>query len=153
MFEGGCIRHMDELKRYMHLDYGPCGIPGPTEPVIYEDNFIRSKVEIPRKCDRCRFLFNHSIHGFTCKKDAEKWGSCYRGLDWGAWNPDRVYFNLPHSKVTTKALADAAHENNLGAFVMEYRRTNPGISIQEAREDFAHFRELIQRQGKGDVSL
>ncbi|HEY1050075.1 MAG TPA: hypothetical protein VGE39_09985 [Prosthecobacter sp.] len=137
----------------MYLDYGPCGISGPTDPVVYEDNFIRSKVEVPRKCSRCRFLFHDRIHGFACKKDTEKWGQFYRGLDWGAWRPDRVNFNLPHPKVTTRVLVDAAHENNLGAFVVEYRRTNPGTSIQEAREDFARFRQLIQGRVEGDAAL
>jgi len=135
---------MDKLQRYMHLDYGPCGIPGPTDPVIYEDPFIRSKVEIPRKCSRCRFLFNDNIYGFTCKKDAEKWGDCHRGLDWGAWRPDRVYFNLPHPKITTKALVDAVYGNGVIAFVKEYRRVNPGTPIQEVRDDFSTFRKYIQ---------
>jgi hypothetical protein len=74
----------------MHLDFGPCGIAGPTDPVIYEDKFIFAKVEIPRKCVRCRFLFHDSIYGFTCRKDSEKWGGCYRGLDWGAWHSRQV---------------------------------------------------------------
>lgn len=135
---------MEKLNRYMHLDYGPCGIHGPTDPVIYEDKFIRSKVEIPRKCSKCPFLFHDSIYGFTCRKDSEKWGKCYRGLDWGQWRPDQIYFDLPFPKITTKAFSDAAHENDLGAFVIEYRRVNPGVSLQEARIDFAQLRTLIE---------
>jgi hypothetical protein len=134
---------MDRLKRYMHLDYGPCGISGPTDPVIYEDQFIRAKVEIPRKCARCPFLFHHNIYGLTCRKDAEKWGGCHRGLDWNAWKPDRVYFNLPHPQITTQALVDAVYVDDLIAFVKEYRRVNPGTPIQEIREDFSTFRKYI----------
>ncbi|GEP45953.1 hypothetical protein [Brevifollis gellanilyticus] len=140
---------MDKLNRYMHLDFGPCGIHGPTDPVVYEDRYIRAKVEIPRKCLRCCFLFNDIIHGFSCRKDAEKWGDCYRGLDWGQWQPDRIFFDLPHPKVTTKALADAAHVNDLKAFVIEYRRANPGLSMDEARRDFARIRELISSGAEG----
>lgn len=152
-FEGECLRHLDELQRYMHLDYGPCGIPGPTDPVVYEDNFVRSKVEIPRKCAGCGFLFNDSTYGFTCKKNAEKWGGFYRGLDWGSWRPDRLYFNLPYPKKTTQVLTDAAHEDKLAAFVIEYRKINSGTSIQEARADFDRLRKLILEWNQGGVSL
>jgi len=141
---------MEKLNRYMHLDYGPCGINGPTDPVVYEDQFVRSKVEIPRKCSTCGFLFNDRIYGFSCRKDPEKWGRMYRGLDWGQWQPDRLYFDLPYPKITTKVLADAAHDNDLKAFVIEYRRVNPGLSMDEARQDFARIRGLIAGQSEGD---
>jgi hypothetical protein len=146
MFEGGCTRYFDKVQHYMHLDFGPCGIDGPTDPVIYEDEFIRSKVEIPRKCRRCRFLFHDYIHGFTCSKDPEKWGYCYRGLDWGAWSPERIYFQLPSPKLTTKVLSDSVYDNNLAVFIIEYRRINPDISMAEARDDFAGLRELVAQQ-------
>ena len=102
-------------------------------------------MEVPRKCSRCRFLFHDSIYGLTCRKDAEKWGGCYRGLDWGAWRPDRVYFDLPHLKVSSQALMDHAHSNDLGQFVLEHRRLNPDLSLAEARADFARLRQLIDQ--------
>src|SRR5262249_6630601 len=74
LFEGSCVRYSDEVQPYRHLDHGYCGIPGPTDPVIYEDSFIVSKVEIPRKCLRCAFLEFSRIRGFGCRKDAEIWG-------------------------------------------------------------------------------
>lgn len=148
MFEGECKRSMNEVQRYLHLDYGPCGIDGPTDPVTYEDQFVRSKVEIPRKCSRCRFLFHDSIYGFECRKDEQKWGNCYRGLDWGAWSPDRIYLDLPHPKRTTKALVDYAYDENLVGFISEYRKINPGVSIAQARDDFARFRELITQRAQ-----
>lgn len=144
-FEGSCTRFMDEVQRYMHLDFGPCGIPGPTDPVAYEDEFITSKVEIPRKCAKCPFLFTDRIYGFNCRKDTEKWGDCYRGLDWGSWSPDTIYLQLPVPKVTTKELARFARENDLVSFVREHRRVNPALSLEEARADFARFRELLAR--------
>lgn len=143
------MRFMDKLQRYMHLDYGPCGISGPTNPVIYEDRFVRSKVEIPKKCARCHFLFHDNIYGFTCRKDAEKWGNCHRGLDWGAWRPDRIYFDLPYPKITTKALVDAVHEDDVIAFVKEYRRVNPGTSTQEVKEDFSTLRQHVENAQHG----
>jgi|GEM_PF-1103714 len=143
-FEGGCTRYMSELQRYMHLDFGPCGVSGPTDPVYYEDNFVRSKVEVPRKCIRCQYLFHDSLFGFTCRKDSEKWGNCYRGLDWGNWRPDHVYLNLPQPKVTTKVMVSAANNDDLPTFVIEHRRVNLGYSLQEARTDFRRFREILK---------
>lgn len=148
-FEGGCTRFMAELKRYMHLDYGPCGIQGPTDPVHYEDNFITSKVEIPRKCRKCIFLFYDSIRGFECSKDKEKWGDCHRGLDWGTWHPDRVYIQLPEPKVTSKLLVDALNAGDLITFLKEYRRTNPGVPYSEAKEDFDRLWARISGQIPG----
>jgi len=147
MFEGGCTRFMEKLHRYLHLDFGPCGIDGPTDPVIYETRFIRAKVEIPRKCAECRFLIHDSIRGFTCRKDEEKWGDCRRGLDWGSWSPERIEFQLPFPKVTTKALVDCVYGDDLVGFVKEHRRINPGIPMSEAKSDFASMRKLIGQVG------
>ena len=143
-FEGSCTRFFDEVQRYMHLDYGPCGIDGPTDPVVYEDEFITAKVEVPRKCAGCRFLVHDSIAGFTCHKDRDKWGDFRRGLDWEAWSPDQVYVELPHPKLTTRALVNCAHDEDLKGFVVEYRRINPGLSMNEAREDFARIRRVLE---------
>ena len=86
---------MEEVGRYLNLDHGPCSKTGPTDPVMYEDSFIVSKVEIPRKCSKCVFLMVDSIYGFYCTQDKEKWGDFHRGLDWGAWEPDSIYLELP----------------------------------------------------------
>lgn len=66
LFEGECTRFIETVGHYLHLDHGPCGINGPTDPVTYEDEFIKAKVEVPRKCSRCRFLAVHQIFGFHC---------------------------------------------------------------------------------------
>jgi hypothetical protein len=145
MFEGGCIREMERLGRFMHLDYGPCGIDGPTDPVQYENPFIDSKVEIPHKCSDCVFLYYDSIGGFECRKDNEKWGDFRRGLDWGGWKPDRIYIQLPFPKVTTKALIDAMYSGNQIAFLKEYRRINPSLPYSEAKEDF----ECLRTKARG----
>lgn len=148
MFEGECIRDVERLQRYMHLDYGPCGIDGPTDPVLYEDQFIASKVEIPRKCSDCTFLYYDSIRGFECRKDKDKWGDFPRGLDWGSWQPDRIYVELPYPKITTKVLVDAMYSGDQIAFLKEYRRINPSLPYSEAKEDFARLR--TQASGEED---
>jgi hypothetical protein len=148
LFEGECIRYVDSVGHYLHLDHGPCGIDGPTDPVIYENQFVSSKVEIPRKCSRCVFLAVDAIRGFHCTKDADKWGDFPRGLDWGTWEPDCVYLELPPPRVTTRQLSRLAHEDDLVAFIKEHRRINPGLSIGEAKSDFEYFRRIIEGRPK-----
>lgn len=91
LFEGECTRYI----RYLHLDHGPCGIDGPTDPVIFENEFITPKVEVPRKCAECVHLSCvhlsvPSLSRLCCTKDSDKWGDFHRGLDWGSWRPDRI---------------------------------------------------------------
>ena len=145
LFEGGCTRYMEQVNRYLHLDYGSCGIVGPTDPVIYEDQFIKSKVEVPRKCSKCVYMKVDSIHGFDCTKDKEKWGEYHRGLDWGAWEPDSIYLQLTHPKVTTKELSTYVKQNDIIKFIKEYRKRNPGLSINEAKEDFAYLQNILKK--------
>jgi hypothetical protein len=116
--------------------------------VKYEDHFIQSKVEVPRKCVTCRFLAVDSIYGFHCTKDADKWGDFHRGLDWGSWRPGFVYLQLPLPKITTRELSQHAFDNDMVAFIWEHRRINPGLSIEEAKADFQHFRGLIESRGQ-----
>jgi hypothetical protein len=145
LFEGECTRYIEDVGHYLELDHGYCGIPGATDPVIYEDSSIVSKVEIPRKCASCRFLELNSISGFICRKDRNKWGDFQRGLDWGTWEPDFIYLELPAPKLTTKALMQYAYKNDLLKFIKEYRRINPGLSIEEAKNDFQRFSELLEK--------
>ena len=143
LFEGECLRNTNLTGTYSHLDYGPCGIPGPTDPVIYQDRFIVSTVEVPRKCATCSFLAVNSIHGFHCTKDDDKWGQFFRGLDWGAWAPDTIYIDLPPPKITTRKLSDCLNKNDLIAFIQEHRRVNPSLSMDEAKSDFAKLRAKL----------
>ncbi|SQI34220.1 Uncharacterised protein [Leminorella richardii] len=143
LLEGECTRHMEIVGGYLHLDHGPCSIDGPSDPVIYENTFIQSKVTVPRKCSTCRFLSVAPIFGFQCHQDANKWGDFKRGLDWGAWKPSVIYLQLPEPKVTTKVLSQAVFDNDQIAFIREYRRVNPELSIEEAKMDFITLRKRI----------
>ena len=135
------------VGHYMHLDHGPCGIDGPTDPVESEDRSSGFKAEIPRKCSTCRYLSFDTIFGFHCTKDRRKWGDHHRSLDWGTWEPEYIYLQLSLPKISTKQLSVYAKQNDLMAFIKEHRRINPGLSIEEAKRDFAHFREVLERQG------
>ncbi len=140
-FEGGCTRALNTRRGYLHLDYGPCGIDGPTDPVRYESHYLTAKVTVPRKCADCVHL-TISRYGFDCGKDEPIWGAWRRGLDWGTWRPDRVYVELPAPKKTTSTMIDAVHAGDLVAFVRECRRVNPDVSMAEARVDFTELRRL-----------
>lgn len=147
LFEGDCTRYIKDIGHYLHLDYGACGVAGPMDPVIYEDNYLTSKAEIPRKCSKCAFLSVNRIHGFHCLKDKDKWGDFYRGLDWGAWEPECIYLQLPRPKVTSKKLSLFARQNDMISFIQEYRRINPGLSIKAAKTDFRHFQQILKKHG------
>jgi hypothetical protein len=145
IFEGGCTRYMDLTNSYLHLDYGPCKVDGPTDPVIYEDEYIRGKVEVPRKCSKCVFLKVDRPYGFHCIQDKQKWGSYHRGLDWGAWEPDSIYLQLPLPKVTTKELSLYVKQDDLIKFIKEYRKRNPGLSINEAKDDYKYLQNILKQ--------
>ena len=144
LYEGSCTRGGATSPHYLNLDHGPCGIEGPTDPVVYEDQWIRSQVEIPRKCSRCRFLRVDAIRGFHCAKDANIWGSFPRGLDWGYWEPDCVWVQLPPPKVTTRPMMQWVKRGNLVAFVKEYRAANPNLPLNEAQSDFTFLRKALK---------
>jgi hypothetical protein len=145
LFESECTRASEYIgKRYLHLDHGPCGVDGPTDPVLYEDQFMVAIVTVPRKCTECWFLKQDSIDGFHCGKDADIWGDFHRSLDWGAWAPNRIYFELPFPKITTRVLSEFAYQDDLIGFIKEHRRVNPSPSLEEAKKDFRFFREKIE---------
>lgn len=143
LFEGGCTRIMETTPRYLHLDHGPCGVRGPTDPVSYDDRFVAAKVTVPRKCASCVHLVLDLRRGFQCGQDRAIWGDFHRGLDWGTWSPPRFELALPPPTVTTEAMVDAVHDDDLLAFIREAQRVNPGISIADIRTAFASLRALV----------
>lgn len=66
LFEGSCTRAAEELNKFLHLDHGSCKVKGATNPVFYEDDYIKSKVEVPEKCVSCSFLKMETFRGFYC---------------------------------------------------------------------------------------
>ena len=134
--EGSCTRAFEEVGDHLHLDHGPCGIPGDTDPVYYQNSRIKAKVVVPRKCATCVYLRYDFARGFWCRKDSHEWGDIPRGLDWGTWEPGAPYYNLPAPKVTTRAMLEAATSDNLRLFVLEYRRANRDTSMLDAKDDF-----------------
>jgi len=74
-FEGRCKLITNRLVR---LDYGYCGIPGPTHLVPDP----RARRKIPAKCSTCTFLGEDDIFRLVCRKDSDVWGDVPRGLDY-----------------------------------------------------------------------
>jgi hypothetical protein len=104
---------------------------------------MNAEFEVPRKCAICVFLEAHVHHGFHCTKDREKWGDFHRGLDWGAWKPDTIFYLLPGSKITSKLLSKLVIQNDLIGFLKEYRRLNPSVPLNDGREDFVYLKKLM----------
>jgi hypothetical protein len=144
LFEGECLRGWTLQAQYLNLDHGPCGVHGPTDPILYEDQFVDAKVEIPRKCSTCRYLEHDRIRGLVCREDRQIWGDFPRSLDWGAWQPDTVYLELPNPKRTNRALMELVQHDKFLEFVKESRRLNPGYSIQKAQDDFADLKSRLE---------
>ena len=99
-----------------------------------------------RKCAKCNYLevfFNAQsiVDGFSCGKDKEIWRGFNRNLDWGTWEPDWIYIDLPHPKITTKKLYSFVKNDDQTGFIKEYRCINPGLSMKEARDDFKFLRK------------
>jgi len=134
LFEGECTR--EAARGYMALDHGPCPVDGPTDPVQYEDSFMISKVEVPRKCASCPSLQVDAIRGFTCKRNAETWGDFPRGLDWGAWSPTIPLLTVASRYRSSRELVDAAVRNDRSAFLRIFRTLNPDVALEEGRGAF-----------------
>lgn len=143
LFEGSCIRYLEEVGRYLNLDHGPCKVNGPTDPVYYISKHLKSKVEIPGKCHECRLLEIDRFHGLHCAENKQKWGDFLRGFDWGTWEPDVIYFELPLPKITNQKLNDLANKNDCVNFIKEHRRVNPELSFKEAKNDFIYLRKKL----------
>ncbi len=145
LFEGECNRAHGLVDGFLHLDYGPCGIEGPTDPVRIENRHLQSVVEVPRKCTSCVHLTYDLVRGFTCFKDKKKWGDCDRGLDWGDWQPKRIQVRLKRPAYTSDAMLECVHAADLVGFVKAFREANPGLSMQEAKADYLQLRKLSQQ--------
>jgi hypothetical protein len=121
---------------YRNLDYGPCPISGPQQPVIYENEFIQSKVCIPEKCRRCRHLHSDPTRGFVCNYEREKWGDFPRALDWGLWSPERSDLHLDSGRSLTQEFMSAVERGDQVHAIRVFRDQHRDATLKEAREAF-----------------
>jgi len=147
MFEAECLRAAEQVKGYLALDHGPCPIKGETKPVLFETEFIKSKVFVPSKCTSCRHLGFSPFSGFTCQYEIEKWGNFPRTLDWGAWSPEHPSLGLSSGRSVPLELLQAVQANNEAAGVKAFREAFPDSTIREARDAFAELRSQWPQSG------
>lgn len=147
LFEGECVRAIDQVENYLSLDYGPCRKPGLCNPVLVEDRFIKCKVYVPEKCSDCDFLRYHQISGFRCHEDDQIWGRYGKTLDWGHWSPNLPNIGLESRKEVSMELLQAVKDEQEVAAIRIYRELHPGTTIREARDAYQELKEKLQRYG------
>jgi len=143
LFEGSCVRGGEQLHSYLSLDHGPCPVCGPTRPVLIETAFYKSKVFVPAKCERCRFLALDDIYGFVCDFEREKWGAFRRTLDWGSWSPDHPNVGLRSGRSVTQEVIEAVKNRKEAEAVKAFRSSHPNASFLEARRAYAELVEQV----------
>lgn len=101
--EGGCRRATWTNAVFLQLDYGPCRVKGPTEPVdgpevkrteyllalniSSESGYLAAGHQVPKKCATCEYIMLDGNLHYKCAQDAHIWGDFARSLDWGQWQP------------------------------------------------------------------
>ncbi|QDT45873.1 hypothetical protein Pan241w_60010 [Gimesia alba] len=145
LFEGECVRVVEQVEGYLSLDYGPCHREGTCEPVLVEDEFIKSKVYVPEKCSHCPFLKYHRIFGFRCHEDDHIWGQYGKSLDWGNWSPELPNIGLASGRIVSQELLRAVKEKQEVEAIRIYRYLHAGTSIREARDAFQELSEKLER--------
>lgn len=136
LFEGECVRAMEQVEDYLSLDYGACRKTGDCNPVLVEDQFVKSKVYVPAKCVKCPFLEYHTILGFRCHEDADVWGAYGKTLDWGHWSPELPNIGLESGKLVSMELIQAVQEKKEVDAIKIFRNLNKGTNIREARDAY-----------------
>lgn len=145
LFEGECMRRLDDVDSLLRLDYDSCGKTGSSQPIEIEV-INENSIFVPEKCLHCEFLGKSDIHGHFCKSENDKWGDFPRDLDWGDWKPDyslighRRYKEGTFSKedlgpaIITRELILLLMKNEKTKAVVLYRKLNQVEYIKEAAE-------------------
>lgn len=145
MFEGGCTRAMEQVQGYLALDHGPCPVRGPTEPVIVETEHYTSKLFVPAKCERCRFLELEKARGFVCNFERAKWGAFPRTLDWGTWNPDHPNVGLKSGRSVPIGVLQAVAARHEAEAIKVLRAAHSDATLGEARDAYAELLPQVPR--------
>ena len=147
MFEGGCLRAVEQVKGYLALDHGPCPVKGDTKPLLHETKYMTSKVYVPTKCATCRYLGFSSSYGFVCEFEAERWGQSRRTLDWGTWSPEHPNLGLSTGRPVPPEMLQAVQANKEADGIKAFRDAFPDSTIREARDAFAELRSQWPKYG------
>lgn len=156
LFEGECLRAIDQLGDYLRLDYESCKISGPTEPTEIE-NANDVSIFVPKKCKNCKFLMKSDIRGYFCNSEHEVWKDFPRDLDWGDWEPDYPLVGITRynksnytcnylgSAIVTKDLVLLLMKNETTKALKLYRKLNKIVTIKEAFDDIKILMEKLEK--------
>jgi hypothetical protein len=145
LFEGGCRRALEQVGKYLALDHGPCPVRGPTNPVVVETEHYTSKVLVPAKCERCRYLELEKVRGFVCNFERERWGAFPRTLDWGAWSPEHPNIGLKSGRSVSQEVLRAVAARREVEAIKAFRAAHRDVTHKEAREAYAELLEQVSR--------
>lgn len=145
LFEGECVRAIDQVQGYLALDHGPCPVVGDTTPTPMAIGPPLGTVSIPTKCRTCQHLDASPVRGFTCRFERDRWGAFPRALDWGTWSPELPNLGLASGRPVSLTLLRAVAAGNEAEAVKAFRADVPDATFAEARAAFA---ELVERRKK-----
>jgi hypothetical protein len=137
LLEGDCTRAIEQVRKYLSLDHGPCPVKGPTDPVLVENEDYKSKVYIPSKCQSCTYLKLDGVRDFVCNFEHELWGAFPRTLDWGCWSPEHPNLGLESQRSLTLEVIEAVVARNEASAIKAFRSSHPDATFKEAREAYA----------------
>lgn len=136
LFEGCCVRAIDQVQNYLPLDYGPCPVKGSAHPVQIEASPSTSKFFVPAKCTTCQYFQYDETHGIICKFYS-KIGASLGSLDWTGWEPDYPNIGLSNQRVVSPEMMLAVATEKEVSAIKIFRQEYPGVSIREARDAYA----------------
>lgn len=131
-FEGECTRSLQLKDGYLRLDTGFCGYEGSTEPELIKKTPDGNEIFVPKKCVACKHLHSDEFRGYVCMKDKEKWGSNFRDLDWGDWEPTYPNVGIGQAIITKEVVEFVLEGKKIKALKL-YRALNKIETLLEAK--------------------
>lgn len=144
--EGSCTRAIEEVAGYLHLDHGPCPVPGATHPVEVPSGVKGGVITVPDKCLGCEHL---EMMRLVCNYQRERWGDFPRSLDWGDWQPELPNLGLMSGRRVSDELLRAVCDGNKVAAIKAFMAVNAGAMMHEGMAAYDELSEKAARLAAG----
>lgn len=152
LFEGECLRGLEQVEGYLRLDTGTCRVEGSSEPVPIMEEPQGNPVFVPKKCLGCDFLHHDRIREYVCKQDHKRWQDGFRDLDWGDWEPDYPMLGLRRGMngetsgpaIITREIIKGLQEDRRVEALKVYRKLNQIETLAEAIADIDRLEKKIK---------